>query len=846
MKKCWGFELMIIWVLSVLLFLGRLGSGFDPVDNYLLNCGSSGDVKVGGRVFVGDKSAAKFLSTPKDILANDSSSSIPVSDDSQLYQTARIFTGTSSFKFSISHGGRHWIRLYFYPFVYASFNMSSASFSVSTQNNVLLSDFSPRNVSFKEFSVNVTSRDLVLTFEPSSNSFAYVNAIEVVSVPDELIPEDATTINPVGAFRGLYAQALETIARVNMGGSPLASSNDTLGRNWVTDQSFLLRPQLASSLSKIPSVIYPQQGATRDSAPQTVYGTCTKMKVDAGETNVNFNVTWEFSVDPGFKYLLRFHFCDIVSPSPNQLLFNIYVDSLNIAPEFDPGAAVGSVLSTAYFLDYVVSTDSNRLRLSVGPSHRSAFADAFINGLEIMKMNNSKGSLSSADFVPSSSSSGSKKIGVIVGVCVGVPVALAVIVVLFCMHRRRKQELLGQSKTWIPLALNGNSHTMGSKYSNGTTISAASNLSYRIPFAAVQEATNSFDENPSLPREMVNLAEWAMKWQKKGQLEQIIDPKLLGRIRPDSLRKFGETGEKCLADFGVDRPSMGDVLWNLEYALQLQEAVIQNDPDENSTNLIGDLSPQVNNFSHIDASPAQGEATNLDDLSGVSMSRVFSQLVKSEDGLESLLEHQASSFNSQGAGTGSAFLGNVHLRNFLCECNIEGPRVYIRTFQQFVRVCECNLKVVSVPDELITRGCHKPSNRLGRFVACIPGARDNCRGPQLCLEACPRSLCDLSFNKEATEDSAHQNSSLHPGAAVASVLSTAYFPRLYEQTRRAALAVADFVPSSSSSVLEEDWSNSGVVSGTGCFSCDLLFYFGMHRRRKQETTWPVPENMDTV
>ncbi|OMO68245.1 putative kinase, partial [Corchorus capsularis] len=29
--------------------------------------------------------------------------------------------------------------------------------------------------------------------------------------------------------------------------------------------------------------------------------------------------------------------------------------------------------------------------------------------------------------------------------------------------------------------------------------------------------------DPTLPREMVNLAEWAMKWQKKGQLEQIID-----------------------------------------------------------------------------------------------------------------------------------------------------------------------------------------------------------------------------------------------------------------------------------------------------------------------------------
>ena len=89
--------------------------------------------------------------------------------------------------------------------------------------------------------------------------------------------------------------------------------------------------------------------------------------------------------------------------------------------------------------------------------------------------------------------------------------------------------------------------------------------------------------NNSLPMDEMNLAEWGMLWQRKGQLEKIIDPVLVGKIKPSSLRKFGETAEKCLKTSGADRPKMHEVLYDLQYALKLQETAMHADPREDST-----------------------------------------------------------------------------------------------------------------------------------------------------------------------------------------------------------------------------------------------------------------------
>jgi serine/threonine protein kinase len=66
------------------------------------------------------------------------------------------------------------------------------------------------------------------------------------------------------------------------------------------------------------------------------------------------------------------------------------------------------------------------------------------------------------------------------------------------------------------------------------------------------------------------LVDCALACRRNGTLQDAIDPAIKDQVAPECLDKFAETAVECLAGKGIERPAIGDVLWNLEMAVQLQ------------------------------------------------------------------------------------------------------------------------------------------------------------------------------------------------------------------------------------------------------------------------------------
>ncbi|XVE99503.1 hypothetical protein REPUB_Repub03eG0204500 [Reevesia pubescens] len=173
--------------------------------------------------------------------------------------------------------------------------------------------------------------------------------------------------------------AFETAYRINMGGPLLTPKNNSMWRIWEPDQPYLVNPNL---------IKYPD-GISVKIAPNWVYATAQEM-AEANVTDQRFNISWTFEVEEGFTYLIRLHFCDIVSITLNSLVFNVYINKQSALISFDISSKTMALLA-AYYLDFLmnVTMESNQILVQIGhPDLRNLSSNAALNGLKIMKMSN--------------------------------------------------------------------------------------------------------------------------------------------------------------------------------------------------------------------------------------------------------------------------------------------------------------------------------------------------------------------------------------------------------------------------------------------------------------------------
>ncbi|RWR98006.1 receptor-like protein kinase ANXUR1 [Cinnamomum micranthum f. kanehirae] len=393
--------------------------------------------------------------------------------------------------------------------------------------------------------------------------------------------------------------------RLNVGGQFIPPTNDSGSCSCLVRMipHICLGPELVSPSQRRLKIRYPR------TVPKYIAPTDPDLWTDSN-INSNYNLTWVFQVDANFTYVVRFHFCELEMIKINQ----------RVQRSRWP-------MSSDVYKDYAVYVsdllDDDELWVALHPSSETGpeYLDSILNGLEIFKLSDTSGNLAGSNPEPSQmliaggsagedDTSSSKTRSNVIGGAAGGVAAFSLVALCIAVYQRQKRGIdsdFNARPSWLPVYGGSNSRS-GARKSITSTRSYASNLSSlavslcrHFSFSEIKQGTRNFNEsrvigvggfgkvyrgvidggtkvlcarpalNPSLPKEQVSLADWALNCHRQGTLQDIIDPFLNGKIKPECFNKFADTAVKCLADHGIDRPTMGDVLWNLEFALQLQE-----------------------------------------------------------------------------------------------------------------------------------------------------------------------------------------------------------------------------------------------------------------------------------
>ncbi|XWS22070.1 hypothetical protein CRYUN_Cryun29cG0002800 [Craigia yunnanensis] len=528
-----SFPISVI-IFASFLFQLVLAADYVPTEKILLNCGEKSELTdndnrkwtpdIGSKFLVGTGNSAASQALTQDPAVPE----VP-------YLTARVFRSSFTYSFPVV-AGRKFVRLYFYANSYDGQNATNALFSVTCGSYTLLKNFSAAQTSealnyafiVKEYSVNVDGDHLNLTFSPSStpsNAYAFVNGIEVLSMPDMYSNTDGISV--VGQntpFTIDNSTALENVYRLNVGGNDISPSGDTgLFRSWYDDQPYLFGAAYGVSGVADPNVTIDYGTTPTYFAPKNVYTTARSMGPNA-QINNNYNLTWMFSIDSGFSYLVRLHFCEFTDniTKSNQRVFDVFLNNQTAEHGVDVIAMANGQIDVPVYRDYVVivpgGNSQQDLWVALHPdtSDKPQYYDAILNGVEIFKISDPRSNLAGPNptpgpkqnvvdpslALPSHRGHSKNQIAIIAGgVSGGVVLALVIGFCVIAASRRRRHgkdtSASDSPSGWLPLSLYGNSHSAGSAKTNTTgsyASSLPSNLCRHFSFAEIKAATSNFDE----------------------------------------------------------------------------------------------------------------------------------------------------------------------------------------------------------------------------------------------------------------------------------------------------------------------------------------------------------------
>ncbi|XP_066363091.1 receptor-like protein kinase ANXUR1 [Miscanthus floridulus] len=505
-----------------------------PPESILVDCGSAKEGQdADGRKWVTDQGGNWLIDGGKSSIMADADVQDPSLPSPVPYMSARVFTKEAVYNFSIGKD-RHWLRLHFYPAAYHGVPAEQFFFSVSTSTGItLLRNFSvyitakalSQAYIIREFTLPpMTDGTLSLTFTPTAMnnaSYAFVNGIEIISMPD-IFADPATMVGLSDQTVDTAASSLQTMYRLNVGGSYIAPTNDSgLSRDWYDDTPYLYGAAVGVTYKADDKVqIKFSSPEAEHAAPTSLYLSSRSMGPNP-KVNQNYNLTWVFEVDSNFTYIVRLHFCELLLTKVNQRAFDIYINNKTAQADAD---VIGwtSEKDVPVYKDYATfmpdSPGDKILWIALHPSvsMKPEFYDAVLNGLEIFKMSDSSGNLAGPNPDPSRmleeaemdvttgkfKAKPSNLRAMVIGGAAGGAAAFGIVAAICIVaYHSKKRRVLGNSVShssgWLPV-YGGNSHTNASKSSGGKSAALNPNITAmcrHFSFQEIKAATKNFDES---------------------------------------------------------------------------------------------------------------------------------------------------------------------------------------------------------------------------------------------------------------------------------------------------------------------------------------------------------------